>query len=101
MSKLDIEQHYGFRDKSEVAWSFVFTKIGDEEGWFAFMQRPGAEKAMCIGRLSEAEIVKMIAENPALTQDDLIDFGLWVNHGGLDVYAPKKRKRIKKEIVQE
>src|SRR3979490_654441 len=93
MVKLDIEQRYGFGDKSEVAWGFIFTKIGEEEGWFAFMQRPGIEKAICVGRLPEAEIIKLLKENPLLTQDDLIDLELWMaHHFQVDEFKPKEKK---------
>ncbi len=103
MAKLDIGQRYGFRDKNEVTWGFIYKVIGDDEGWFTFMQRPDSEKAMCIGRLPEAEVMKLIAENPPLTQDDLIDLELWIKHHfQVDEYVPKERKprkpRAKKEL---
>jgi hypothetical protein len=105
MAKLDIEQHYGFRDKSETTWGFAFKKIEDEEGWFAFTQRPGVEKAICIGRLPEREVVKKLAENPLLTQDDLIDLELWMaHHFQIDEFKPKEKKfrkpRTKKETIK-
>jgi hypothetical protein len=101
MARLDIEQRYGFRDKNEVTWGFIYRIIGDEEGWFAFMQHPGSEKAMCIGILPEAEVKKLITENPPLTEDDLIDLEMWMLRGGLDAYAPREKKSRKPRVKKE
>lgn len=98
MSRLDIEQRYSFRDKNEITWSFIYRIVSDEEGWFAFMQRPGAEKTMCIGMLPEAKVIELIAENPPLAQDDLIDLELWMKHHfQIDAYKPKEKKTRKKK----
>lgn len=98
MTTLDISQQYGFRDKSEITWGFSFRKIDNEEGWFVTMQRPGAENAICIGMLPEAEVVQRLAENPPLTQDDLIDLELWIKHHfQVDEFKPKEKKTRKKK----
>lgn len=100
MTLLDITQQYGYRDRSEIAWRFSWENVGDEQGWFVFMTRPGDERALCIGRVPEDEVVKKLKENPPLQKDDLIDLELWMAHGGLDQFKPKEKKvRKKKEPI--
>ena len=87
---LDTSKRYGYYDKKEVKWAFTYQDIANDEGWFAWMTRPG-QVEICIGRVSEEEVIKRLEENPPLTQDDLIDLELWINHGGLDKYKPKEK----------
>lgn len=88
---LDTSERYHYIDKNEVQWAFVFAKVGDDEGWWTWMTRPGGLE-VCIGRLSEEEVRERIESNPPLTQDDLIDLELWINSGGLQQYEPRKEK---------
>lgn len=98
---LDISQRYSYVDKEERVWRFSFERLGDDEGWFAWLTRPGT-KEICIGRISESELSKMLKENPPpLTQDDFIDLELWFMHGGLEVYQPKPKKTRKKKEATE
>ena len=91
---LDIATKYGYLDKNEVQWVYTYQKLGDDEGWFAWVTRPG-QKEFCIGRITEKEILEKLTNNPPpLDQDDLIDLELWIDHGGLELYSPKKDKEI-------
>ena len=86
---LDISRRYEYYDKKEIKWAFTYQHIANDEGWYVWMTRPG-QIEVCIGRTTEEEIVKKLEENPPLTQDDLIDLELWMSHGGLDKYQPRK-----------
>ena len=90
--RLNISEKYQYFDKNEVKWVFSYQKLGDDEGWFVWMTRPG-QPEFCVGRLDEREVVEKLAENPALTSDDFIDLELWLKHGGLDVYQPRKKEK--------
>ena len=89
--RLDIAEKYQYIDENEVKWVYSYQKLGDDEGWFVWMTRPGMLE-ICIGRADEAEVLKKITEHPPLTQDDLIDLELWIKSGGLDQYQPRKEK---------
>ena len=96
--KLDIQMKYEYQDAFEVFWKFVFDKIGEEEGWWAWVKRPENKEYFCVGLISEQELIKRLEATPKpLTPDDLIDLELWLQHGGLDQYKPKKRRK-KKEV---
>ncbi len=99
--KLDISKKYEYQDKSEYFWKFTFESIAGEEGWFAWIRRPDSEDYFCIGKIAEQDIVKRFEENPPpLTQEDLIDLELWMSHGGLQAYSPRKRRKTKKEVIE-
>jgi hypothetical protein len=87
--RLDISEKYHYFDKNETKWVYSYQKIGEVEGWFAWMTRPG-EKEMCIGRIAESEVLDKISHNLPLTQDDLIDLELWIKSGGLDIQPKEK-----------
>lgn len=86
---LDTANRYHYIDKNEIQWEYVYEKLGDDEGWWAWMTRPGGAE-ICIGRVSQEEIVERLKDNPPLTQDDYIDLELWIKSGGLDEYQPRK-----------
>lgn len=101
---LDISQRYTYTDKEERTWRFSFERLGGDEGWFAWLTRPG-QKEICIGKISDQDLAKALKENPPpLDQGDLIDLELWLIHDGLDAYQPKVKKtrkpRTKKEITE-
>lgn len=85
---LDVSKRYSYYDRNEVKWLFTYQDIANDEGWFVWMTRPG-QIEICVGRTTEEEIVEKLKQNPPLTQDDLIDLELWMNHGGLDQYIPR------------
>jgi hypothetical protein len=86
---LDVSKRYSYIDKNETMWAFTYQNIANDEGWYVWRTMPG-QIEICIGRTEEAEIVKKLTENPPLDQDDLIDLELWLSHGGLDSYVPRK-----------
>jgi hypothetical protein len=88
--RLDISERYRYFDKNEILWVYSYQHIGDVEGWFAWVTKPG-EKEICIGRVPESEVVNRIESNRPLTQDDLIDLELWIKSGGLDI-QPKENE---------
>lgn len=96
--KLDIKRTYEFQDANETFWKFSFEQIGDEEGWWAWMRRPENKAYYCIGKFSEQDVIERVESTPQpLNQDDLIDLELWLAHGGLDAYKPKKTRRPRKK----
>lgn len=86
--ELDVSKRYSYIDKKEVKWVFTYQTIATDEGWFVWRTAPG-QIEICIGKTTEEEVAKAIAENPPLTQDDLIDLELWMIHGGLETYQPR------------
>jgi hypothetical protein len=96
--KLDIKQIYEYQDENETFWRFSFEQIADEEGWWVWIRRPENKAFYCIGKFSEQEVLHRVemAAKP-LTQDDLIDLELWLAHGGLDKYKPKKTRKLRKK----
>lgn len=94
----EISTTYEYQDALEIFWRFSYEKIGDEEGWFAWIRRPENEDYFCVGKISEKDLIKRLESTPGpLTQDDLIDLQLWLQHGGMDKYQPKKKRRKRKE----
>lgn len=87
--RLNISEKYCYIDKDEVQWTFSYQSLDDDEGWFAWITRPG-QVEFCVGKVSEQELIDRIERNPPLTSDDLIDLELWMKSGGLDQYQPKK-----------
>jgi hypothetical protein len=99
--KLEVGTRYEYQDSSEVFWRFTYEIIGGEQGWWAWVRRPENHDFFCVGKITEPEVIKRLETAPlALTQDDEIDFHLWLNHGGMDKYKPRKTRK-KKEIVTE
>lgn len=99
--KPEIGAIYEYQDSSEVFWKFSFERIGDEEGWFAWVKRPENADFFCVGKINERDMVKRLESSPApLNQDDFIDLMRWLNHGGMDKYKPKKTRK-KKELQTE
>lgn len=99
---LDITLRFEFQDRSETFWRFDYETIAGEEGWFAWTRRATSEDYFCVGRISEVELMKRLeGVPPALTQDDYIDLELWMKTGGLEQYAPKKRRRRKIKEVED
>src|SRR6266852_529133 len=95
---LDKGKSYGYQDKSETFWKFHYDKIGDVEGWWIFVTRPG-DQMLCVGRTTEEEILQTLkGVPPPLTQDDLIDLELWLEHNGLEEFKKVKKTRKRKEI---
>lgn len=86
---LDLTEKYQYIDENEIRWVFSYQHLGDDEGWFAWMTRPG-QIEICVGRVLASEVIERITKNPPLTQDDLIDLELWIKSGGLDRYKPRQ-----------
>lgn len=86
---LDVSKKYSYYDKKETRWTFTYQDIANDEGWYAWITKPG-QIEICIGRVSEEEVIKNLEANPPLNQDDEIDLHLWMDHGGLDKYQPRK-----------
>ncbi len=100
--KLDISKKYEYQDRAEHFWRFTFESIAGEEGWFAWIKRPDSKEHFCVGKVSEKELIQKLESNPPpLNDDDLIDLNLWINHGGLEAYTPRKKRRKTKKEVQE
>lgn len=89
---LDASETYRYFDKNEIQWEYIYDKIGEDEGWWAWMTRPGGTE-ICIGRVPEEEVIKKMESNHPLTQDDLIDLELWIKSGGLDQYQPRTEEK--------
>jgi hypothetical protein len=97
---LDVSKRYSYIDKNEVQWAFTYQDLATDKGWYVWRTMPG-QTEVCIGRIDEAEIVYRLGTNPPLTQDDLIDLELWLSHGGLDTYQPRKKPKKTKEVKED
>jgi hypothetical protein len=89
---LDVSKRYSYIDKNETQWAFTYQNIANDEGWYVWRTAPG-QIEMCIGRADEEQVAQKLMENPPLNQDDLIDLELWLAHGGLEKYKPRKERR--------
>lgn len=89
--RLDVTEKYSYIDENEVKWVYSYQHLGDDEGWFVWMTRPGRVE-ICVGQVEEGDVIEKMTKNPPLNQDDFIDLELWIKSGGLDQYQPREEK---------